>query len=80
VSSSRRVNLTIPKDLEDLFDWYLMYDERFKNDGPSSVAAHFFAEGIKAAYAEGLRTVEQMSADEFAPLAESQIRAYNAAD
>ena len=77
--SSRRVNLTIPKEVEGLFEWFLSFDERFK-DGPSSAAAYFFAEGIKAAYEQGLRSVEQMGADEFAPLAESQIRAYNAAD
>jgi hypothetical protein len=79
MSFTRRLNIGVPQELDDLFNWFVAYDERFQHSA-NTAAAYFLAEGIKAAYEQSLRDAEEMSADEFAPLAESQIRALKEQD
>jgi hypothetical protein len=64
---SRRVNLTIPDEVEDLFNWTVKYDPSFKGK-EATAAAHFLALGIKAAYEESLRSPDPLDADEFSSI------------
>lgn len=66
---SRRVNLTVPDEVEDLFDWTVKYDPSFKGK-EAAAAAHYFTLGIKAAYEQGLKNAEPLDADAFTTLAE----------
>jgi len=66
---SRRVNLTVPDEVEDLFDWTVKYDPSFKGK-EAAAAAHYFMLGIKAAYEEGLRNPDPLDTDTFTTLAE----------
>ncbi|MGQ0505605.1 MAG: hypothetical protein ACT4TC_09820 [Myxococcaceae bacterium] len=71
--------MTIPKDVEGLFAWFLENDPTFVGESDAAVAAHFLRMGLQQAYEAGLRNAEPMEADEFAPLAASQVAAFNAA-
>lgn len=75
---SRRVNVTIPEEVEGLLNWYLRHDERFQKAGAAYTVLHFFEKGIRAAYEEGLAQAPGYDADEFAPLVEHQREALNA--
>jgi hypothetical protein len=71
---SRRVHVTIPKEVESLLEWYLREDPRFKNN-PAAAVAHFFVKGIRAAYEQGLADALGLDADDFTVLADHQRRA-----
>ena len=66
---SHRVNVTIPEEVESLFEWMLKYDAQFKGK-EAAVVAHFFAKGIKASYEEDLRNADPLDADTFTEVAE----------
>ncbi len=68
---SRRVHVTIPKEVEGLLQWYLREDAGFKGN-PAAAVAHFFARGIRAAYEQGLVDAPAFNADEFALVAKHQ--------
>lgn len=67
--SSKRVNVTIPNDVEDLFDWTVKYDPQFKGKD-AAVVAHFFALGIRAAYEQDLSNIDPLDADDFSVVAD----------
>jgi len=66
---NRRVNVTIPDDVADLFDWMVKYDPQFKGK-EASVVSHFFTKGILAAYQDGLKTADPLDSDEFSQVAD----------
>lgn len=66
---SKRVNVTIPDEVVDLFDWMVKYDPQFKGK-EAAVVSHFFSKGILAAYQEGLQEAEQLDSDTFSQVAE----------
>lgn len=66
---SKRVQMNVPDEVLDLFNWMVRYDERFKGK-EAQVVAHFFAKGIQDAYEESLRNAEPMDADTFTVTAE----------
>jgi hypothetical protein len=73
---SKRVNVTIPDDVEQLLDWMVKYDPEF-NGKDAAVVAHFFAKGIRAAYEEELKSVPPMDVEEFRIVAEFAHRTTN---
>jgi hypothetical protein len=66
---TKRVHVTIPAEVEDLFNWMVRHDEQFRGKD-AAVVAHFFAKGIRAAYDEALRSAEPLDADDFTTLAD----------
>ena len=73
-----RVNVTIPKDVEDLFAWFKENDPRFKDQSAAQVAAYFLALGLNLAYERGLAEAPGYDADEFTRLVEDQHSALGA--
>lgn len=67
---SRRVNVTIPDEVTDLFDWMVKYDPQFKGK-EAAVVSHFFTKGILAAYELGLREAEPLDPVTFTQVAEN---------
>jgi len=71
-AETSRVNVTIPKEVDSLFKWFLDYDPRFKGQPAAQVAAHFLALGLKLAYEQGLAEWPGYDADEFTQLVQHQ--------
>jgi hypothetical protein len=77
LEGSKRVNVTVPKDAESLFNWFRDFAPEFKGESEAAIAAHFLRLGLQTAYEQGLRNPDPLEPDEFAPLAEGQRRALN---
>jgi hypothetical protein len=66
---SKRVNVTIPKEVDPIFNWTVKYDPEFKGN-KASIVAHYFAKGMRAAYEESLKNADPLDADTFSALTE----------
>jgi hypothetical protein len=70
----KRAHVTIPDDVEGLFAWYVKYDPRFEGS-PAAAAAYFFAQGLRAEYARGLREADPIDEKTYKALVKGQARA-----
>ena len=76
MSMPARVSMMVPESAQSLLDWCMENDPRFEGQSAAAVVTYFFEKGLRAAYEESLASAEQMSADEFAPLAERQKQVF----
>jgi hypothetical protein len=48
-----RAHVTVPEDVQDLFQWFVKFDPRF-GGSPAAVAAHLVRVGVLTLYRQGL--------------------------
>jgi uncharacterized protein YoxC len=75
MKKSKKIQVSVPNEVTDLFNWIKKYDPLFNKKSDSEILESFFVKGIKNAYEESLKNAEPLDNDIYEKVAKTSKKA-----